>query len=449
MTSEALPIIELANTPQDRRRIEDVPCLACGCLCDDLVVSIEQGRVVALESACELGRDWYQARAIPPLPSPATMAGSPVDLDDAVARATLLLHSSHSPVIFGLTKTSLETVRAALGLAETLRARIVLDRSPADLGRVSAFQEKGRVTATLGEVKNRADVVVFWGADPLRTHPRHGERYSIDPIGRFVPKGRAGRTIIVIDTKKTATAEKADLFIPVSADRQLESITALRLRLRTPLENKTASPVDPAAASFDNLLQHLKAARYGALFFQTGPQSTTRSQALWEAMSSLVRDLNESTRFVLLGMGTPGNLPGAEAALTWQTGFLQGASYQKGHPSPLDDLTTLDHLLTSGEPDSLLVMSDALPRNLSARALNHLGKIPFLMLGPGATSISEPLPAVAFATSTVGFDAPGIVMRSDGLTLRTRPIAASSLPSEKDLIQRIHQSILNNARSPS
>ena len=42
----------------------------------------------------------------------------------------------------------------------------------------------------------------------------------------------------------------------------------------------------------------------------------------------LVRELNDVTRFVLLGLGRPGNLAGAEAALTWQSGYMQGVDYR-------------------------------------------------------------------------------------------------------------------------
>ena len=91
-----------------------------------------------------------------------------------------------------------------------------------------AFQRVGRVSATLGEVKNRADVVVFWGADPVVSHPRHWQRYSVEPRGRFIPQGRAGRTVIVVDQQRTATAEEADLFVEIDASRQFEVLWVLR-----------------------------------------------------------------------------------------------------------------------------------------------------------------------------------------------------------------------------
>ena len=36
-----------------------------------------------------------------------------------------------------------------------------------------AAQERGRASATLGQVRNFADVVVFWGVDPALRYPRY------------------------------------------------------------------------------------------------------------------------------------------------------------------------------------------------------------------------------------------------------------------------------------
>ena len=93
-----------------------------------------------------------------------------------------------------------------VAIADRIGAVLVLGRADEAMPRTLAVQRVGKVSASLGEVKNRADVVVFWGSDPVVTHPRHFERYSVDPPGRFVPRGRAERTLMVADLERTATA---------------------------------------------------------------------------------------------------------------------------------------------------------------------------------------------------------------------------------------------------
>jgi len=133
---------------------------------------------------------------------------------------------------------------------------------------VLAFQRVGRVSATLGEVKNRADVVVFWGADPVVSHPRHWQRYSVEPQGRFIPDGRAGRTVIVVDQERTATAEQANLFLEIEPSRQFEVLWVLRALVRgVALDAIRVREIAGAdLPRLQELRERLMAARYGAFF---------------------------------------------------------------------------------------------------------------------------------------------------------------------------------------
>jgi formylmethanofuran dehydrogenase subunit B len=373
----------------------------------------------------------------------ATVEGVPAERDAALDRAATILKAARAPVVFGLTRTATETVQVALELVDRLRARVFLDRSEHDLGRVTAFQNTGRVTATLGEVKNRADLVVFWNTDPIRTHPRHLERYSADPIGRFVPGGRAGRSLVVVAPEKTATADRADSFVRLSADRQLEALLTLRALVQG---QRHVTPYDNG---LEILADRMKQARYGVLFFQSDLRSRAQSARTWEAAAKLVRDLNGVTRFVLLGMGGAGNLAGAEAVLSWQSGYLQGADYAAGVPSPLDEDTTLDELLQRREIDVLVAVDDAFPPALSGLANTHLSMIPTILMGPGATGTGVPPPTVALASATAGFDAPGSVTRVDGISLPLRPVRSATLPTDRELIQALVERLSPRAEGQS
>ena len=448
MSSDRTP---LAEDTGERRIVANVSCLACGCRCDDLTVSLVENKVTDVAAACLIGRDWFIQRQTDTTHVSAQVDGQAVDLDKAIERAIGLLSSARSPILWGLRTTSTESVRAALALADRVGARVVIDRSVHEQASVAAFQAQGRVTATLGEVKNRADLVVFWGTDPLTTHPRHWERYSVEPHGRFVPEGRAGRTVIVVDHERTRTAERADVFIPIPRERQVEALLAIRRFVQGHGSEQRATlqavGLDPLA--LESLANRLLKARYGALFFQTNGSSGLRSEILWESAARLVRDLNERTRFVILGMGDAGNLNGAEAALTWQSGFLQGVDYRLGRPIPLDEGATLDDALQRREVDLMLAISDRCPADLSPEAADSLRTIPSIVIGPRATEPSDVRPTVAIATSTAGFDATGTVMRSDGIVLPLRPVNAPRRPSDGDLIERLSQGVVSPGSRPS
>jgi formylmethanofuran dehydrogenase subunit B len=433
---------ELAGPGAFVRGSAPVACLGCGCLCDDVTVNIEGSRVANFEPECLMGRRWFETAAAEDDGPEATVEGQPVASEVAVERAAELLREARRPVVYGLTATTTETVRDALALADRVRALVLLGRRVGDLDRVAAFQNLGRVGGTLGEVKNRADVVVFWGCDPVATHPRHGERYSIEATGRFLPRGRADRTVIVVDDRSSATATVADLAVPLPAGRDVDLAAALRWSCRDDSidQARLAAACGLESGVLRTLVERLRGARYGAVFYQPRVEGCG-IRAGWEALTALVRDLNGTSRFVLMATGAAGNLAGAEAALTWQAGFPQGVDFRRGHPSPVDDRVTLEEVLAAREADALLIVADPLPEGLSPAATGHLATIPTIVIAPGAWRREGVRPAVALAAATCGIDVTGSVTRSDGVALPLRPLRAPRFPSDRRWLGRIAEGI--------
>ena len=88
------------------------------------------------------------------------------------------------PLVYGLGQTTCEAQRTAVALAEAIGA--VIDPAGPLLDGASglAYQALGASTATLGDVRDRADVVVVWRADPVATHPRLLERLRLPDASR-------------------------------------------------------------------------------------------------------------------------------------------------------------------------------------------------------------------------------------------------------------------------
>ena len=85
----------------------------------------------------------------------------------------------------------------------------------------------GKVTCTLGEVKNRADLIIYWGGNPAECHPRHFTKYTIMQKGKFVPNRKA-RTMVLVDIRETPSEKAADIFLQVRPGKDFELVTALR-----------------------------------------------------------------------------------------------------------------------------------------------------------------------------------------------------------------------------
>jgi formylmethanofuran dehydrogenase subunit B len=410
--------------------IEDATCLACGCLCDDIVVEVVDGRIVNARRTCERGRSWFVADRDPGDCPSATIEGRPATTEEALYRAASILNESRAPLVLGLTQAPVETVALAVALADQLGAAmdLMLDEGARSVSR--ARQRVGEVSATLGEVRDRADVVVFWGADPLETHPRHWERYSVEPAGRFISQGRADRTVLVVDVQPTATSARADRFLEILRDEWHATLVRLRALVRGVELDASQEPVLREWAAI------LRSARYGAFFYDETLGQGAEGVATVISALTLVRDLNESTRFVALPLGAPGNPTGAQAVLSWQAGASISVDFSMGFPTMIPSQTTGFDRLSTGETDAVLIVGETVEASLTVTARDQLGQVPTIVIAPDATH-PERRATVGMAAATTGIDAGGTVARCDGIWLPLRPALTSLWPTDRDWLRGI------------
>ena len=416
------------------REVEDVACTLCGCVCDDLQVGVEAGRVVRAERACGLAEPWFLALREGQGPG-ASIAGRPATLSDALDRAAELLAAARAPLIYGLSRSSTEGQRAAVALGELIGATVDTTASLCHASSVMALQESGESTCSLGEVSNRADLVIYWGSDPLTTHPRHLERYSMLPIGEFVPNGRAGRTLVVVDVQRTATAEMADLFVPVEPGRDFEALWWLRALVRAVGVEEHGTPPAPPAL-LEELHRRMKECRCGVMFFGLGLSMTGLGNRNVEALLRLVTDLNHHTRFYARRMRVLGDVSGADSVLAWQTGYPFAVNLARGYPRYNPGEFTAHEMLERGEVDACLLLGSQDAERFSERALACLGSLPTIVLD-AATTATRVRHEVRFTTATHGVHLPGTAYRMDEVPVPLRPFLSCTYPSDRQVLDGI------------
>ncbi len=97
---------------------EDVVCTHCGCLCDDLVVEVEDNQITKVKKACIIGRNKFlHAQSDVPVPS---VAGRETSIEEAVSEAARLLAGARNPLVYGLSSAATEAQAEAVELAELL-----------------------------------------------------------------------------------------------------------------------------------------------------------------------------------------------------------------------------------------------------------------------------------------------------------------------------------------
>jgi formylmethanofuran dehydrogenase subunit B len=436
-------------TKPDPHVVEDATCLGCGCLCDDISLRIEGDRLVGADGACALGESWFLNR--PAVDRPACLVGGhPATVEAGIERAAGILLEARYPLIFGLSETNSEAQRLVVAIADGIGGCIgttpALDRGSSTI----AFQEVGEVTCTLGEVKNRADLILLWGCNPAETHPRLFERYSLTSRGLFRPRGRSDRYGVVIDDSRTATAAVSDEFIPIMPGRHFEVLWTLRALVKGvdldpgEIEAQTGVPLPTWQALLNRMIQ----AKYGVIFHGGRSGDRRLGHLDHHALFALVRKLNDRTRFVTLHLQAGGNPTGAETVITSQTGYPSPVNLARGYPrygpGEFDACTTLER----GEPDAALIVAGDSIAGLSPAAREHLARIPTIVLEPLDTPAARAA-TVTFHTARHGIHASGTCYRMDGVPIPLRPAVASALPSDEDILRRLDRHVLSIRRSPA
>jgi formylmethanofuran dehydrogenase subunit B len=428
-------------TEPDKKVVEDATCTFCGCLCDDIAVSVDGDRITEAANACALGEAWFLSQRGKQAPV-CLIEGKPGALDDGIERAAQILSRARYPVVIILDQTTSEAHRAAVSIGDRIGACVDHSSSDARGPGALAVQEVGEVTCTLGEVKNRGDLIIYWRCNPVDSDPRHMSRYSLDSPGRFLPRGRADRYCVVVGVEETATSRVADRSIIIKVGKEFESLWTLRALAKgveldaTVVERETGV----ALSTWQELMDRMKRAAYGVIFSGTHPTTPFDSHQTAHAVFALVRDMNAWSRFVCLPLTRMGNGYGAEAVLTWQTGYPFGVSLARGYPRFGPGEFTADAVLGRGEADAALVIGGDPRWNLSPEASVHLAEIPTVALD--ASDIDTISYAnVGFLTATYGIHTGGTVYRADGVAIPLRPSLSTSRPSDLEILTRIDRRI--------
>ena len=431
---------------RDQSVASDAVCLGCECACDDIELLVTDGNAVPKKNACELGRDWFRDRAANH-PADCWVDGKEAPIQKGIERAAELLTAARLPLIFGLAEATVEAQRAAAGLAD--RVGGCIDVSAADPYHASAlaFQRTGKVTCSLGEVKNRADLLLYWGTDPIGRQPRHQERFA---TRQNLTSDQRRPPMLVVDSKETRTAQQADFFLRIGPGQHFEAVWTLRALLAgVALDpGSVRRATGQALDRWQDLLQRMESARYGVLFFGERLTGATGKHANVEAAFRLVRDLNRVTRFVCLENHGHGNSAGAENVLAWRTGFPCAVNFSRGYPRFGPGEWSGETLLTRGESDLSLVLSGSPLCELEGAALENFSSQPKIVFGY-RTNETMQAANVSFFVKSFTTETVGTVFRIDDVPLPLRPALPSSTPSSLDILRQIESAVAGRIRPSS
>lgn len=469
--------------------VQNVVCPICGCLCDDLEVTVENNEIVKMKNGCAVCEakmvHGYKSeeRILKPL---IRKDGKlvPVTMDEAVHKAAQILTDAKYPLLFGWSSSTSEAQRVGVELAEELGSALDNCCSVCHGPSVMATQEIGIPAATLGQIRHRADLIIYWACNPWTSHPRHVERYTAFTEGRFeqsewksymekmkgdtsrkkveaasrrifhsyrppvAPQAclvnappetikKEGRKMIVVDVRKTMTAEAADYFLQVQPNKDYEVIEALRCLVadqELDVDKVGGVPVEYLKDVADAMVN----CTFGVIFFGLGmTQSAGRFRNI-EIAIALTRDLNRRTKFIISPMRGHFNVTGANVVFAWSTGYPYALDFSQGYPQYNPGEFTAVDLLRNGDNDATLVISADPGAHFPKPAVQNMMKHPLITINPDMNAISR-LGDVVFPTQWCGIEYEGTAYRMDHVPITLKKVVEppAGVLNDEVLLRRI------------
>ena len=396
-------------------------CPGCALLCDDIEVVVESGRIKETKNACRRGAARIKGcinRLAP------TIARKPSDIESAVRKAAEILGNAKSPMLFGFSNSTCEAQVKGIQLAKKLGA-IIDDTSSFCQGLLieRLLQEKFR-TCTLEDVRNKADVLVYWGSDAQDSQPRHLSRFSYFPRGESRQRGyEEDRIAIAIDVRESNTAKicKGHFYrIQPKGDREfiLALIDALSGKVPA-YEPKKILELAPI----------LKKAEFGVIFAGIG-----LTYSIKEDMDILVALADKLPNFHVMPMVGHYNMRGFNENLFEETGFVNRIKFNGD--TVHDNRYSIVEALREKNIDALLVVGSdplsSLPRSLA----RHLAAMPVICIDPCITMTSK-IAAVTIPCAVAGVESGGTAVRMDGKKTGMSKMIESDYPADEELLVRL------------
>ncbi len=327
-------------------------------------------------------------------------------------------------LVTGLTDAPLEGVVAACDLAESLGAAI--DGGGRETAQLAGptIARCGEVTAAWEELRDRADLVLFWFQDPTPSHPRFLERFVTPPLST---RGATRHTIAIGPAAVLATSSThSHQPLPVDDRIDLARLLLAALQGRAP---HAAAPV--LVAAVDALRTAIATATCVGIVTAADDRLGTARWSVVElvrALSHLCPAFEIPLESTAAGPGGAGN----EAVLSWRYGaggaISRAARTNDCHSCPAEDDAA--RLLDRGEVDCVVAVG-RLTDELEVAIQSRGASLQVVRIDSG-TAWRGPVGVQVRCCDLL--DAEGTLLRTDGRTVHLR---GTSLPGRGDSLRTL------------
>ncbi|MHA1708747.1 MAG: formylmethanofuran dehydrogenase subunit B [Candidatus Baldrarchaeia archaeon] len=409
------------------RSFHNVICTGCSLLCDDIQVTVEGSHIKEILNACSKGcsrfvSDPKEGRLLSPLIKRNGRAEK-ASLEDAVKETVEILKTSDRPLLYGWSNCVSEAQILGIKIARKIRGAIDATSSFCQgVVYLAACEAKGYHTVSLGEVFNRADLLVFWGCNPADAHLRHFSRYTFFPRGRYRQTGFEERDSILIDVRESGSAKIARTPLIIEPETDYELIQTIRAIIKGhEIQHGKVSGV--GFEKVKSIADKMVNSRFCVIFYGLGLSGTKGTYRNVSALLSLVDDINRrGTRCAVIPMAGHFNMVGFNRVLLELTGYPYGVDFHDGSAYWNPGETTAFDLLKKEEVDALVVVGADPVSHFPRKIAKYISEIPTIYIGPHVTPTSA-VSRVSIPATIAGIEQEGVAYRLDGLPLKLKKIA--------------------------
>ncbi|BDC36065.1 MAG: formylmethanofuran dehydrogenase subunit B [Candidatus Methanoliparum thermophilum] len=394
-------------------------CLGCSCLCDDLEFKNEENKIT-VGNACLKGFKRIDAFNKNRLIS--SINKKEASIDDAINKTIEILKNSKKSAIFGLENSVLEAQNESIKLGE--KTGSIIDNFSSVYGGylINRFLDGSVNTCTLDDVRDNCDVSIYWGCDPMSTHPRLMSKFSYYPRGKNRQRGwEEDRYTIAIDARKSLTANITKKFIKVSPGRDFELFKAFK----DVLSGKLPKIGDKKLLM--NVGTSIKKAKYGVVFVGDG---LDYSMGYMNDFIDLINDIGFKLQPVMDCIGFNKLL--FERFRYINSIDLEDKSYAKDN--------SIFNLLKGDDIDSILIVESDIASYLPHKIAKKLKDINSIYIGPHS-NLTAYLSRINIPSSISGVESGGNAYRMDLKEETAEKVIDSEFLSQYEILSRIGEGL--------
>jgi len=414
--------------------INSAVCPGCGCLCEDIDLTIEDGKVVQIFNACSWGLSKFhlghrflrkpkRAKCVFPSREDPSGRALPISFEEAINNATARLKAAKRVVMSGLCQTTFDAQLAAISLMKRLDAVVYPSEGMLLTPFFKALKSLPYRTATLEEVRQLATTVIFWGVNPLHSCPRLVTRYAVFVAGINAPDRHISRKVFYADPYENDTGGFA-LRIPLTAENERDILSTLTDVIE---EESFSIPKDLEAVA-----RAIEASPFVALFVGRGIAYQENPQALMDGLVRLSNAISRRRACALLPAVSDFNAMGFYFAL------LQSGIDPAGDPRVKGDLREYepakgDVLLCVGS-DPIWFFTEA-----QITALRSM-EIPVIAVSALRNQTTHAA-SLVIPVAESGVEAEGLTYRMDGIPIWLKKSLPSAQPTDLAVLTALEKGL--------